>query len=289
MDVDVSSAAVRALAFIAQFQAAGAAFFLTLYARGGAVPVAPVARFARRSALAGILLVLAHQLLDAARMSGEFRGLLDPAMQQLALDSSAALANAVRVVGLILIAHGLWRAERAGRRASPSATAGGLMVCASFLIVGHTSIHPLRWLLAPLLLLHLVVVAGWFGALLPLCMTVRSGAAVQAAAVVEAFSRLATRAVPLIFIAGATIALTLLPGIAALRESYGRLLLAKVAGFGLLMLFAALNKWRLTPALARGETAAAGALTRSMQLEWLIIAAVLCVTAALTTFYSPEG
>jgi copper resistance protein D len=289
MDVDVSSAAVRALAFIAQFQAAGAAFFLLLFARAGAVPVTAVARLARRSASAGLVLVLTHQLLDAARMSGEFSGLLDPSMQQLALDSSTTVANATRVVGLMLIVHGMRRAERGGQGASRSAAAGGLIVCAAFLIVGHTSIHLLRWLLAPLLLLHLVVVAGWFGALLPLCSTVRHASAAQAAAVVEAFSRLATRVVPLIFVAGAIIAFTLLPGIAALRASYGQLLLAKVAGFALLMLLAALNKWRLTPALARGDATAARALTRSMWLEWLIIAAVLSVTAALTTFYSPEA
>jgi copper resistance protein D len=290
MDVDATSAAIRALSFIAQFQSAGAAFFLFLFARNGFPPA--VARLARYSAIAAAVLVLSHQLLDAARMSGEFRGIFDGSMQQLAVNSSTAVANALRITGLLLIVAGL----RAGPRAAPDArtssalaVAGGVLVCIAFLLVGHTSIHTLRWLLAPLLLLHVIVVAGWFGSLLPLCLAVRRESAAQSAALVEKFSRLATWLVPLIFVAGASIAAALLPGVAALRHSYGQLLLAKVLGFALLMLLAALNKWRLTPALARGAARAAQELTRSMVAEWLIIAAVLSVTAAMTTFYSPEG
>jgi copper resistance protein D len=287
VDVDVSSVVVRALAFIAEFQAAGTAFFLMLFLRDGAVAIS-VARLARRYALAGIVLVLVHQLLDAGRMSGEFGGIADVSMQRLALASSTALANALRIVGLILIVSGLGRAARSTRAASPSAVFGGVLICIAFLVVGHTSTHSLRWLLAPLLLLHLLVVAGWFGALLPLCLIVRNEPAACAAAVVDAFSNLATRLVPLIFMAGAGIAVTLLPGVAALAQSYGLLLLAKVLGFSLLMLLAAVNKWRLAPALAASEGRAARALTRSLCAEWLLIAAVLSVTAALTTFYSPE-
>src|SRR5258705_4888748 len=74
MDVDVSSAVIRALSFIAEFQAAGAAMFLLLFARKG-ISVnnfAAGAALARRAAGVGIVLVLMHQLLDAARMRREF-------------------------------------------------------------------------------------------------------------------------------------------------------------------------------------------------------------------------
>jgi putative copper resistance protein D len=292
MDVDVASVAVRALAFIAGFQAAGAAFFLLLFARD-VTTAAPVVTLARRCAIGALALVLVHQLLDAARMSGEFSGVVDPAMQQLALDSATAVANLLRIVGLVLVLVGLRNRSNlvlATQRPNAALAAlGGALVCASFLLVGHTSIDPRRWLLAPLLLLHLLVVALWFGSLVPMCIAVRREAQVAAAAVIEHFSRLALRLVPLIFVAGAAMAYALLPDLAALRGDYGRLLLLKVAGFALLMLLAALNKWRLTPALAWGDMTAARALTRSMYLEWWIIAAVLGITATMTSFYSPEA
>jgi putative copper resistance protein D len=62
----------------------------------------------------------------------------------------------------------------------------------------------------------------------------------------------------------------------------------KVAGFAVLMGFAALNKWRFGPALSRGDARATAAFRRSLAAEYVLIAAVLSVTAVLTSFYSPE-
>jgi putative copper export protein len=66
------------------------------------------------------------------------------------------------------------------------------------------------------------------------------------------------------------------------------LLLAKMAGFGTLLGFAAWNKLRLTPALLQNNPAAAPRLRRSLTIEYLIIAAVLGITAVMTGLYSPD-
>jgi putative copper export protein len=55
----------------------------------------------------------------------------------------------------------------------------------------------------------------------------------------------------------------------------------------MLMVLAVLNRWRWVPALAAGVVPARAALRRSLTGEYLLIAAVLAATAALTTFYSP--
>ena len=81
----------------------------------------------------------------------------------------------------------------------------------------------------------------------------------------------------------------LLPDLAALGSSYGRLLIVKVFGFTILMGLAALNKWRFGPALGRDDGRVVKAFQRSVLAELTLIVAVLCVTAALTTFYSPES
>jgi putative copper resistance protein D len=59
-------------------------------------------------------------------------------------------------------------------------------------------------------------------------------------------------------------------------------------GFGVLMYFAALNKLRLTPALWRADAGAAQRLRRSLLIEYLLIAAVLAITAVMTGLYSPD-
>ncbi len=80
----------------------------------------------------------------------------------------------------------------------------------------------------------------------------------------------------------------LVPGWSVFGQTYGQLLLAKMAGFGALMACAALNKLRLTPALLRGHPVAQLRLRQSLTIEYLLIAAVLVVTAIMTGLYSPE-
>jgi putative copper export protein len=64
--------------------------------------------------------------------------------------------------------------------------------------------------------------------------------------------------------------------------------LTKLGAFGLLLLLAAWNRWRAVPAMAAGDAAAAPmALRRSIAIEYLLLTAVLAVTAVLTSFYSP--
>src|SRR2546430_16504443 len=73
-----------------------------------------------------------------------------------------------------------------------------------------------RLLLAPLLLVHLMLAAFWFGSLWPLRQLCALEPRAQAARVIEAFSSGALWLVPLIPLAGAGIAAVLLPGFAPL-------------------------------------------------------------------------
>lgn len=196
MEVDLLSAAIRALSFIALFQAAGAAIFIALIPS----PVTePVRRLGLYTAFAAILLVSLHYALEAARMAGEISGIADISLQRLVLDSSLFEAFELRIIGLVALALGLWLT---GRWALLLSLAGALTVLAAFLVVGHTATPPLRYWLSGALLAHLVVVAFWFGSLLPLVLVTRSVASAQAAQIVESFSRVAVISVPLIFIAG---------------------------------------------------------------------------------------
>jgi putative copper export protein len=92
--------------------------------------------------------------------------------------------------------------------------------------------------------------------------------------------------VPLILLAGIGLTAVLVPSLAVFRQPYGQLLLVKVSVFAVLMAMASLNKWRFGPACAEGDTAA---FKRIVVIEYVLICVVLAVTAAMTTFYSPEA
>jgi putative copper export protein len=208
----------------------------------------------------------------------------DVELLRLALYSGSGAAQLVQLAGLVLLAFG-------PRGAAPGATAaraGAALVLLGFALTGHTSVHPMRWLLGPLLVVHVGIVAFWLGALAPLILVTAREPVATAAVILRAFSSWAGRLVPLIPVAGLGIALALVRDAATLRQPYGLLVGAKLLGFALLMALAALNRWRWAPALAADPATARAALLRSLVAEYLLIAAVLAVTAALTTFYSPD-
>lgn len=281
---DGISIALRALGFIALLQSGGIALFLALFGGRLVLSTPDVERLGRNSAWIALPLLLAWQLLGAARMAGDWAGLLDVQMHQLALQGPDLPAGLLRIGALLLLVLAL----RPGNAWRAAGALAATLLAASFLLAGHTLSSPLRPLLAPLLLLHLWVVAFWLGSLVALRAALLREPLVVAGLLVAAWSRLAAWLVPCIALAGLGLACALLPGWAALRTTYGALLLAKVAGFVSLMGLAAVNRWRLGPALASGDGQAALRLRHVIAAEWLLMAAVLGATATMTALFSPE-
>jgi putative copper resistance protein D len=282
---DVLSVILRALSFVMLFQAAGVAIFVAIFGRRLASSGETVRRLGRATAIFAIVLVAGHYAMEAARMAGDMSGMWDPALQGMAWNSPARAALIGRLLGLALIAFGLLGASVRGRIA---ALGGAVLATGAFTLTGHTSVSVHRGALSALLMLHLLVLAFWFGALWPLCIATLRETPARAADIIERFTAVATWLVPLILLAGLVMAVLLLPSLSALSEPYGELLIAKVLGFALLMGLAAANKWRLGPALVSGTAQSGRWFRRSVAAEFVVIAAVLTITAVMTSFFSPE-
>jgi putative copper resistance protein D len=283
---DVLSVILRALSFVLLFQAAGVAIFVAIFRRRLASSQVSIRRLGRAAAIAGVVLVGAHHALEAARMAGDMSGMLDPALQGMAWNSPARAALICRLAGLLLIAVGL---QGSSVRSTIVAVGGAVLAMGAFTLTGHTSVNVHRGALAGLLMLHLLIVAFWFGALWPLYVASLRETPARAADLIDRFTALATWLVPVILVAGTAMAVLLLPNLSALREPYGELLIAKVVGFALLMGLAAANKWRLGPALGSGIVGSGQWFRRSVATEYVLIAAVLTITAIMTSFFSPEA
>jgi putative copper export protein len=215
--------------------------------------------------------------------------LLDLEAWHLVLNSRAGVAFALSAAGLLLVA-----ARALGPGWTVLAALGGALVCASYTLLGHTTQLPPRPLLAGLLLLHLLVVAFWTGSLAPLAWAAqRDGPG--AASLVEGWSRVASRAVPLLVVAGVLLAWWTLGGVRPLLTSwYGWALLAKLALVAMLLGFAAWHRWRLTPALAADRPEAGRRLARSIAFEAVVALLVLWAAAELVStsprrFSAPDG
>jgi putative copper export protein len=287
--IDALWGLARALVFALLLQSAGAALFVIAFGRSLTHSAPGIARLARNGACVALAVLILQCVLELARMAGDWSGTADLALLHIALGASTARAFGVRAAALVclIVALAGTGAQPRGRVRSGLALAGVALAAGSFTLTGHTSVSAYRWLLAPLLMAHILMLAFWFGALWPLARVTRAEELLTAAAVLARFSAAAVRLVPLIALAGAGLALLLLPDAAALLEPYGRLLLIKVALFALLMGLAALNRLRLVPAVGRGEVPALRTLRISMAGEYLLICAAITLTAVMTGFYSP--
>ena len=231
-------------------------------------------------AVLGIVAAILAFSLRGANLTGDVSGLTDPEMLKLLWTTPVGTALLLRLVGLGLLIAGLFM----GRVGTWVSVLGGVIAIWSFDQVGHVS--GLETTLLDLaLMLHLLAVALWIGVLTPLKRLASSSSTYASAADVgHRFGVVASVTVPVLIIMGGYMGYQLVGSLTALVDtSYGQAMIIKVLLVSLLLGLAAANKLRFIPALRTGDPAAANYLSKSITVEWIVILAVLGMTAVLTT------
>jgi copper resistance protein D len=281
---DVGAVAAKVLVYAATLGASGAVFFLS-YA-GGLLTGAQRAAIRRIVAIQLIVaasFTILRILLLTGAMSDSFGGMFDRDMAGMLLEAGEGTAAAVRLVGLALAGCAL----SLNRRLQIPAVAGAVIAASSFAWVGH--VRALQPLLPATLFscMHLIGVAFWVGALLPLLRSTRESA-LEVGALAKRFGTLAVAAVSLLVVAGLSMLWMLSYGQREFWSSgYGAMIAVKLLLVALLLGAAALNKLRLTPRLMTGEAGAVVMLRRSIRFELLTVVLILIVTAIFTSLTGP--
>jgi putative copper resistance protein D len=132
--------------------------------------------------------------------------------------------------------------------------------------------------------LHLLAGGAWLGSLLPLLILVRDAAPKHAAEALRRFSKLATLCVVAIAGTACFQGWVLGGGVAGLiGTAYGWVLLLKAALFAALLGLAAINRFRLTPALGRQDAQPARlALMRTIAAETVLGLMVVLAAGVLS-------
>jgi putative copper resistance protein D len=262
------------------------ALYLGVMTAAGTVMATLMFRLKRTHGLAatfavlGLVATILAFSLRGANLTGDVRGMTDPEMLGLLWTTPVGTALLLRLVGLTLLITGLFM----GRIGTWLSVLGGIIAVWSFDHVGHVSSRDTA-LLDIALTLHLLAVALWIGILTPLKrLASSSGTYASASDVGHRFGVIASVTVPVLIIVGGYMGYQLVGSFPALiGTGYGQALIIKVLLVGLLLGLAAANKLRFIPGLRTGDPAAAVHLSKSISVEWLLILAVLGMTAVLTT------
>ena len=261
-----------------------------------------------RPALIGSALVvgigsLAALVAQTAVMAGAVSEALKPASLSFMVTGTAlGMAMVVRSAAALLCLAALL-ALRPGRGLWAFLVAAGLIIAASFAWTGHGAATegPGGLLHLTADIVHMVAAALWLGALAALtALLVRRKASDDPAIhrALHGFAGLGTLAVVLLTLTGLVNSGFLVgPDRVGLLGSslYGRLLIAKLGLFAVMLAMAAQNRFRLTPALGAvlesGEAPrqALQRLRRSVVAETLVGAALLAVIAVMGTLAPPSA
>ncbi len=185
------------------------------------------------------------------------------ALLRVALTGAAAVAALVPAV---------WRRAPA----IVLALAGASLVVTT--LAGHAWTAPRRWVAVGSDVVHLGAVAVWIGGVVALLAVLPLLGRRDRVGVATRFSALALVAAALVAASGTVSGWQQVRTLEGLTSTtYGRLLLAKVAGFAVLVVLGWLNRTRFVPLIER----TVGPLRRSLRIELVVAAVVLALTAAL--------
>jgi putative copper export protein len=238
----------------------------------------------RRAALVGMVAGAVGLLVRTATLSdSSLFTTIVPSRVNFVITSPFGVATMLRSAGLALAGSG-----PSDRRSS---LAGGLAILGSFVVVGHPQATASTFSLLTLAqVVHVTVVATWFGGVTFLALDLRHRRGVGdprgSALVVGRFSVVAGASVVLAGLTGTVLAWSQIDHVATLWETaYGRALMIKVACVGMVAAIGGYNHRFLVPAVERDDGVTAWRrLRRTATAESLIIClGVLVATAAMTS------
>jgi len=160
-----------------------------------------------------------------------------------------------------------------------------IVLAYSFTLTGHLAEQGLlaKWMLV----LHLLAVGWWIGALYPLKLCCNDLSNSKLYEVMNSFGKQAMVVVALLLVMGLVLAVDLVASFNLLLASnYGRVALLKLMLVAIILAIAARNKFLLVANIRQGKR---DNLKQSIQIEIVVALALLIATSELTTLVGPSN
>ena len=254
---------------------------------------------------------IALSLLSITAMTASIMGVqlneVDAAsIKTMIVDTPMGNAWAVRVLVLTCILFAVIPRKTKGIDTLVFVTLGSGVALGSLAWTGHGAASEGTAGIVQLLadIIHLLAVGAWLGALVILTFILfRAGKTPSESylkmghRLLKGFSTIGTVIVSLIIASGLVNSWMLVgpKNLMTLQSTlYGQLLIAKLLSFGIMLALAAVNRFKLTPALERAlqstnSTLAVTKLQKSLVVELTLIVSILCLVAWIGTFQPPSA
>jgi putative copper export protein len=274
--LEAVSIVLRWLLYIATVSCSGGILFRLSFPAAAAKLEGPLARQICLGSLA-VLIVETFRLtvfqLEAG--GGDWTRAFAPDLRFMAFSTGFGYAVLLRAVSAILVLFG-------GRFDARIPSVGAALMIGSYALEGHTADVGGSVLPPLILLVHVIAVHWWIGALPPLFQLSRGTNPDLLRETVEGFGRRAPWIVALLVLAGASLFALLSGGTIDPTHPYQQRLALKLLLVLVVLALAALNKFVLTPQLRTpSRVQIRAALSRSIRLETCFAAGILLATAVM--------
>ena len=215
----------------------------------------------------------------AGNMGGDFASIIDRAVLSFTLHTKAGSASLLAFLGFVTFVIGGYFPERIRRLMAIFACG---MLLTSFVMVGHATKGGA--VIQIILLVHLLGVAFWLGALLPFRWMCHNESDEEITVIAPLFGRIAIFYVGALVSAGLVMAVVHLGAASALISTrYGNILLVKLVMVSSLLALAAWNKFRLVPLLVQNPAIGRKKFQRIVGYEIGVAMMILLLSGLLTT------
>jgi putative copper resistance protein D len=212
-------------------------------------------------------------------MGGDLKSIIDPELIQLTLETISGKATLLSLIGFIIIYFSCLKQSIVFYLLSVVGISSLLL---SFVMFGHSTKHGLVGQF--LIIIHLVGLSYWIGALLPLRKMCNFIDKEKLKIVAHLFGIYAIGYVGVLITAGLIFSYILLGNISALISTdYGNILLIKMIVVSTLLSLGAINKFNIIPNLSIDQNLGLKRLKKSIQIEILCVLLIFFLTSLLTT------